>query len=150
MAKLITVDPEYKLTIIGTFCDELYEEYYFDQVKKLKLENNIKFLGKMAQPQLVTYLQNTDFFIITSIIEGLSQASLEAMACGAIPVIADYFGAEEAYPKKYLYCTVDEAIDKILNPAGTRVDSRKIIDEKYLLSDNVNKVKELIGEIRLS
>jgi glycosyltransferase involved in cell wall biosynthesis len=146
-AKLVKTDSEYKLKVIGGFSDELYEEYFYDQLEKLSISNNVEFLGKMTQPEMVSYLQESDFFLITSIIEGLSQASLEAMACGVVPVIDNYYGSDKAYPSKYIYNTVDDAVEMILNPVGTRKESREFIEERYVLSDKVKEIKSLIDSL---
>lgn len=146
-AKLIKGDPEYKLTIIGAFSDELYEEYFFDQVNKLKLKDNLDFKGKLTQPEIVKFYQGADFFLITSIIEGLSQASLEAMACGVRPVIFNYFGSEKGYPSKYIYGTVDEAVQMIQNPVGTRQESRNLIEQSHRLEDKVERIRQIIEDI---
>lgn len=144
IAKIVARDPEYTLKVIGGFSDELYEEYFYDQIEKLHLKDNVKFVGKLTHQEMVTHLQQSDFFLITSIIEGLSQASLEAMACGVRPIIFDYYGSEEGYPAKCIYNTVDDAVDMILHPTITRQESRVIIDEKYRLEDNEKRVIEII------
>jgi glycosyltransferase involved in cell wall biosynthesis len=147
MAKLVQTDPEYKLKVIGGFHDELYEEYFYDQLKKLKLEKNVIFLGKLTHQEMVEHLQKADFFLITSIIEGLSQASLEAMACGVRPVIFDYYGSEEAYPRKFLYNTVDEAVEMMVHPVATRRECREFVEEKYDLKDKVRLIKQEIDRL---
>lgn len=146
-AKLLQRDPEYTLTVIGGFSDELYEEYFNDQVKKLGLSKNLKHIGKLPQPEIVQHLQDADHFLITSIIEGLSQASLEAMACGARPVIDDYYGSEKAYPEKCIYKTVDEAVELICNPSMTRLESRQFIDNNYRLDDKAAQIRNIIKEL---
>lgn len=142
--KIVQEDPEYQLKIIGTFSDELYEEYFYDQIGKLNITDNVIFLGKLTHEEMVQHLQSADFFLITSIIEGLSQASLEAMSCGVVPVIFNYYGSEKAYPKKYIYNTVDEAFEMILSPKGTRIESRSIIDNKYRLEEKVTVINRIL------
>lgn len=143
-AKLIQQDSEYHLTVIGGFSDELFEEFFYDQLDKLHIADNTTFLGKLTQPEIVEHYQRADYFIISSIIEGLSQASLEAMSCGARPVINNYYGSEKAYPVEYIYNTVDEAVEMILNPVSMRFDNRKFIEERYDLESKVRKVREII------
>lgn len=146
-AKIVKSDPEYRLKIIGGFSDELFEEYFYDQIKKLGIEKNIIFTGKLTHSEMVSHLQQADFFLITSIIEGLSQASLEAMACGVRPVIFNYYGSEVAYPRSCIYSTVDEAVDMILEPKISRVESRKIIEDEYRLIDSEFRITEIVEEL---
>ena len=56
-------------------------------VKKLKLENNVIFLGQLPQRDLPLYLKISDVFARSSRSEGLGNSFLEAMAAG-VPVIA--------------------------------------------------------------
>lgn len=143
-AKIVKTDPSYTLKVIGGFCDELFEEYFFDQIEKLGIKDNIKFVGKLTHQEMVTHLQQSDFFLITSIIEGLSQASLEAMACGVRPVIFNYYGSEKGYPSQCIYSTVDEAVEMIISPTITRQESRDIIDKSYRLDDKEKRIIEII------
>lgn len=54
-------------------------------VKKLKLEQHIKFLG--LRNDVINLIKSCDIFVMPSRYEGLSVAMIEAMACG-IPIIA--------------------------------------------------------------
>jgi len=146
-SKLLKKDSEYMLTIIGGFADELFEEYYNDQVEKLGIKDNISFIGQLSQEEIVPYLQDADFFLITSIIEGLSQASLEAMSCGVRPVIFNYYGAEYGYPPTCIFNTVDDAVQLILQPKITRIECRKIIEEGFTLEQSRKKIAEIIEEL---
>lgn len=147
VAKLIKEDTEFHITVIGAFHDELYEEYFHDQIEKLGLKSHLTYLPHRDQSELISYFQDTDYFLISSIIEGLSQASLEAMSCGAVPVIFNYFGAEKAYAKEHVYSTVDEAVNRMLEPTATRRQSRDIIEDCYKLSNTENAIQHMIDEL---
>lgn len=55
-----------------------------NKVRELGLSSSVIFLGQKSHP--VKYLQACDCFVLPSISEGMSNALLEAMACG-LPVI---------------------------------------------------------------
>ena len=57
--------------------------------KKLELDNCIDFLGFQINPE--KFYQQSKIFVLTSATEGISTASLEAMACG-LPVVASNVG----------------------------------------------------------
>jgi len=57
--------------------------------KKLELDKSIDFLGFQKNPEKV--YQESKIFVLTSATEGISTASLEAMACG-LPVVASNVG----------------------------------------------------------
>lgn len=54
-------------------------------VKKIGLEEKVKFWG--YQQDVFEFLQMSDLFVLPSISEGMSNALLEAMACG-LPIVA--------------------------------------------------------------
>lgn len=59
--------------------------------KELKLENYIKFLGKIPQKEMISRLSSADVFVLNTNYEGLSHVLLEALAAGA-PVITTRVG----------------------------------------------------------
>lgn len=71
-----------QLHLIG---DGPLKEKTHNQVKKLGLENSVKFYGFVTNP--LSYIKAADVLILPSIIEGLPGVLLEAMYC-KIPVVA--------------------------------------------------------------
>ena len=63
----------------------LYEETR-QVVSELKLENKVRFLGRVSDLELITLYSLADVFAFPSFSEGFGIPPLEAMACGA-PVI---------------------------------------------------------------
>lgn len=68
-----------------------------EQLQILAKENevDVKFLGRIEHENLPGFLRKSDLFILPSLNEGMSNAILEAMACG-LPIIAtDTGGSKE-------------------------------------------------------
>jgi len=63
----------------------LYEETR-QVVEELRLENKVRFLGRVSDLELITLYSMADVFAFPSFFEGFGIPPLEAMACGA-PVI---------------------------------------------------------------
>jgi glycosyltransferase involved in cell wall biosynthesis len=63
----------------------LYEETQ-RTVMELKLEDKVRFLGRISELELITLYSLADVFAFPSFFEGFGMPPLEAMACGA-PVI---------------------------------------------------------------
>jgi len=75
--------PEILYYIIGSGPDEAYLR---DKVANLSLDKHVCFYGQASPEDIPNLLRSCNLFVLSSFIEGLSSAVLEAMACG-LPVI---------------------------------------------------------------
>jgi len=147
MAVLVKRDPEYKLYIAGGFFDLVLEEYFWDQVEKLGLKDNVIYSGELKRDEISNWLSNKDYFLMTSIIEGQPVSVLEAMAEGLKPVIHNYFLAEEVFPIKYLFNTIEECVESILNDDFDRQEYFNYVSHNNSLEKQVDKIKEEIKSL---
>jgi glycosyltransferase involved in cell wall biosynthesis len=83
--------PETTLDIVGISSDE---ETQFKQIKDYNLSNNIKFNGSVPYEKIVDFYNNSDIFVLPSLMEGLSNAIMEAMASG-LPIVATDVGGNK-------------------------------------------------------
>ncbi len=65
-------------------------------VRDLGLEPHVRLLGRRTPDQVREMLRRSDVFLLTSLSEGISNAALEAMACGLPVVTTDCGGMREA------------------------------------------------------
>lgn len=65
-------------------------------VSDLGLEHHVKLLGKLPPEEVLRHVQQADAFLLSSLSEGISNAVLEAMACGLPVVTTDCGGMREA------------------------------------------------------
>lgn len=88
-----------------------YEEFY-SEINSSKYANAVVFdpQGNDVSP----WFSKIGFLLSTSEYEGSHQAVAEGMASGAIPVIRNWQGADSLYPKKFVFKTVDQAVELIL------------------------------------
>ena len=59
------------------------------QVKELSLENQVSFLGKIEHKEMPDLLKKAAIYISMTTSDGTSLSLLEAMACGAFPIVSD-------------------------------------------------------------
>lgn len=111
--------PDVRAAIAG---DGPMREYLRRQAEKLGIERQIEFLGKRDDvPRL---LARSKTFVLTSRSEGLSIAMAEAMAAGAVPVVADVGELDQL--------VVDGVNGYLVEPNDTRRLADRIV---LLLSD---------------
>jgi glycosyltransferase involved in cell wall biosynthesis len=65
------------------------------EIRALASGLNVRFLGKKREEELITYYQIADMFILPSYYDSFPLASLEAMACGAIPIVTPTVGTTD-------------------------------------------------------
>lgn len=93
--------PNLKYYIVGDQSEKKYFDRLKNLVKEYQLENNVIFLEKISDHDLIKLYHQVNLFLLTSInvghkFEGFGLVHLEASACG-LPTIGTYnCGAEEA------------------------------------------------------
>lgn len=86
--------PDIRLKIIGAGPKK---EYLARLSKKLGLEKNIEFLGKIRETrEMVKILKKSHVFVLSSIVEGFGMVVVEAMAAGVPYVVSDITPLREA------------------------------------------------------
>lgn len=90
-AQVCRVHPEATFLIAGSVQEEDCDRGLQDLVREFRLENNVRFLGKMEGEEVWSLLKYGDVFCLPSRSEGMSNALLEAMACG-LPCVATAVG----------------------------------------------------------
>jgi glycosyltransferase involved in cell wall biosynthesis len=108
----------------------LYEETQ-RVVADLKLENKVRFLGRVSDLELVTLYSMADIFAFPSIFEGFGIPPLEAMACGA-PVITsntsslpEVVGDAAILVNPHDVDALSQAITRLIDNEGLREELRQ-------------------------
>jgi colanic acid/amylovoran biosynthesis glycosyltransferase len=65
-------------------------------IADLNLEDHVRWLGRLGPEEVLRHVQQADAFLLSSLSEGISNAALEAMACGVPVVTTDCGGMSEA------------------------------------------------------
>jgi len=106
---------------------------------------------------VVPYLQAMDIFVLPSLIETTSLATMEAMSCG-LPVLSTRVGLAKEYikhktngmffPKRNIYI-LRKKIEQLINDKELRLrlgkNARKTIEEKFSWERTVKEIKRVLG-----
>ena len=95
LAQVRRAGVEIEYTIIGN-SDDKELLIVLATVRDLDLEPHVHIRGRLSRNEVVEALQAADVFLLASLSEGLSTATLEAMAVGLPVVVTDVGGMREA------------------------------------------------------
>jgi len=96
LPELVKQHPQILYLIVGGDSPEgNIRETLEQQVKTLKLENHVRFLGALSSEQLKKPLSAADIFVLSTSNEGWANVFLEALGCGLPVVTTDVGGNKE-------------------------------------------------------
>ena len=108
---LYNTDKRYILHIAGSFQDRCLQDYLMYMVDEMELQDNVKYYGWVDDME--EFWNDKNYLLHTSIHEAHSYAIMEGMAKGIKPIIANFRGAKELYPKYAIFNTIEEAVNII-------------------------------------
>ena len=138
-------DNRYVLHIAGKFQDERDELYFNQMTNELQLRNSIKFDG--WQTDVNKWLEDKNYIICTSLLESQNLSVMQAMSKGIKPLVHNFVGARNVYPSKYIWNTINEAVQNIRNNSYDSEEYRSLIENKYNNSCKLVEIKEVIKHV---
>ena len=138
MNVVIQKDVNAKLILVG---DGQQQDYLRRMVAELHIERYVTFTGEVPNDEVFEYLAASDIFVLPSLSEGFSIASLEAMACG-LPIIATRVGVLQ----EIIENGVNGFLIKTGEPRQISEKVLKLLGDEYLRGriseNNKKKVKD--------
>ncbi|WMJ81122.1 glycosyltransferase [Clostridium sp. MB40-C1] len=143
--KIFDKDNRYKLYIAGKFNEERYLLYFNQMIREMGLENNVIFDG--WQSDINKWLEDKNYILCTSVLESQNMSVMQAMSKGIKPIIHNFVGAKEIYPKEYVWNSIDEAVNMINDGEYSSIEYRNFVESKFQLTKtNYRILKEVIEE----
>jgi len=135
---------QYELHIAGSYANPFSGygnvEYYqncLDLITALNLQDRVNFLGHIQD--MSKFYQNVDFFLSLSNEEGYHASVMEAMACGCIPMVHCWKGAEDIY-SEFIF----KGFEELIGNFRSVVKEMRIKDMTFLSS----KCREMVCQSR--
>lgn len=146
--KIHEYDPSYSLHIAGTFQDSRYQLYFEHFLKQHPLP--VVFDGWVSD--MPAWYADKDFVISTSLFESFHYSIAEGMASGLLPLVHDWYGAENLYPREYLFSDPDKCLALLqrLESADRRAlqeQNRRHIIDRFDTGDTCRQVAHLLGGV---
>jgi glycosyltransferase involved in cell wall biosynthesis len=141
MRYLVDREPRYVLHVAGSYQNMECELYIDQMVDNLDLRDNIVLYGWIDDVN--NWLEDKHFILSTSIHEGCPFGIMEAMATGLKPLIHNFYAAEELYPRKYIFNTIDEFVDMVTSDEYDPAEYRKYIEDNYPLERQLDEIESI-------
>lgn len=137
-------DPRYKLYIAGTFQDARYVLYFRQMIQEFKLENSVIYQG--WQDNVDQWLEDKNYIISTSVLEGHPVSIMQAMAKGIKPLIHNFVGARGIYPDSYVWSTIDQCVKLLRNKEYDSTEYRDFIANKYSIVKQLEAIRGVLED----
>lgn len=125
LPELALLQPNIMFEIMG---DGSATESLQQLAKDLGVERHVRFLGRIDASETTSYYQRARVFVLPSANEGMSNALLEALACGLPVVVTDTGGSSELVEEGvngFIIAreasAIVEALKKLLNNEALRI-----------------------------
>jgi len=133
LPEILNQEPATRVILIGS---GTLEKQIRSLVTELKLEEFVKFVGRVSMEEMPDYLNAADVYVSTSLSDGTSLSLLEAMAC-ALPVVVTEINANKEW-------VIDGHNGFLVQPKNPGEVSKKVLT----LLKNSN-LREEMGQINL-
>ncbi len=146
--KIHEYDPEYTFHIAGAHQDARIKLYFDNFLKENPLP--ITFHGWVED--MAKWYADKDYVISTSLFESFHYSIAEGMACGLLPLIHNWYGAQYLYPKEYMFSDPDSCLKLLSGLENCDKDeaaekNRRFIFSRYNSKDKFNEISRLLNKI---
>ncbi|UYP00919.1 glycosyltransferase [Oceanotoga sp. DSM 15011] len=135
----------YEIEIAGEYQDKMLKEYMEYMIKEQRIEKNIKFKGWIKN--IDEFLKDKNYIISTSIHESFGYGIAEAMSRGIKPLINNFEGAYDIWPKHLIYNTIDEAIKILKEDEYNSEYYREWIENNYCFEEKIYQINLLFENV---
>jgi Glycosyltransferase len=135
-------DNRYKLHIAGKFQEGRDLLYFNQMINEFGIGNNVFFDG--WQDDLDKWLEDKNYILCTSILESQNLSVMQAMCKGIKPIIHNFVGAKAIYDEKYVWNTIDDAIEILINNTYNSKEYLEFIQNNYSIEKELSSVKQIL------
>ncbi len=131
---------DYKLWIVGGGLGSWRKHYVENYIKDNNL--NVEFIERVESVN--DFLQNMNYLLLCSEKEAFSFVVSEACAAGVKSVVHNFWGSSTVWPKEWIWNTVSEAKQMIMEDKYESLKYRQYIEEHYPFGKMLEKYDELL------
>ncbi len=133
--------PEYEFHLAGRY----QEDDIADWMNQRKPDNIFisewKYEGTMNE-----FYQDRSFILNTSLRESQGMTIVEGMSCGLKPLIRNWLGSEDIYPKEYIYSSIQELKYMLQSPYEPE-KYREFVKDKFDMEKIFPQIEQLFNGV---
>jgi glycosyltransferase involved in cell wall biosynthesis len=147
--------PDVLCLIYGSSTDLAYANACVELVRRLKLENNVKFMGTTRNPEKA--YNAGDIVVLSSVREGFPYTVVEAMSCGKVVVSTDVGGVREALENYGILARSRHPFELATAMASLLTNERaraslgasavKMVAQKFTIKHSIDQYRDLYSEL---
>lgn len=133
-------DKEFTFHIAGEFQEPRYQLYLENFMKDNGYESNrdIFYHGKIRN--MSEFLFDMDYILSSSLYESFGVAIIEAMSCGVVPLIYNWYGSKYIYPDSIIFKNMDECLSIIKRMEDGELEDTRKMGRSFVESKYSNKI----------
>jgi colanic acid/amylovoran biosynthesis glycosyltransferase len=128
-----------QLDVVDSGRDENEKQRALSVACDLDIKKHVNMLGKLSPEGVRNVLWNSDIFVLSSLTEGISNAVVEAMACGMPIVTTDCGGMSEAVTNGK-----EGFLVQVRDPKKMAISIMQLIDNRELRVSMGEKAREKV------
>lgn len=132
----------YQLHIVGGMSDPEIE-YYLENFIRKTIGFNIHYHGVIENNELSEFMKDMNYILCSSVFESFGMGILEAMCCGLKPVVFDFPGAENMFPKRWRWIDYEQ-LETIITGNYDPFIYNNFVYGRHSIENNINLYKDLI------
>lgn len=147
-AELARKDPKYTLSIAGRIQDDRYALYFRQLSELLGLKDRIRFDGWVDD--ISAWLEDKQYIVCTSLLEGHPVGLMEGMARGLKPIIHNFVGARKIYPNHFIWNSIDQFVAMVSSDEYDSRAYRDWVEQNCSLEIQLDRLDEIFDGIEVS
>ncbi len=144
-AELVQRDNEFRLFIAGKVENSRYPYYFSQMMNEMGLHDNIQYDGWIKD--INSWLEDKQYIVCSSLLEGHPVGLMEAMARGLKPLIHNFVGARSIYPEKYIWNTIPDFVRMATEDNYDSAEYRNFIESNYSLDKQTESIDTIITQM---
>jgi len=134
--------PDHELHIAGEWQDAELHEYVVRVAEQLGVSDRLFIYGRIGN--VAEFFSDKSFILSTSVRETFHYAVAEGMMAGLKPIIHNWLSASEFYDDRWLFNSVDEAVE-MLSSRGEPGEFAQYAKDNLSIDRNLRRIDRVIN-----